>query len=135
MVAATLAVGLAATLAGCSSGGSGGSGGGDGGDAASGAELTMLIGSSGDAETAAVQEAADTWAADNDATVEVVAASDLNQQLSQGFAGDAAPDLFYMAWDQFQTYANNGYLDPYAADLPNADEFYPELVDTFTYDD
>jgi multiple sugar transport system substrate-binding protein len=128
LTAATLAVGLATTLAGCSSGG-------DEGDAASGSELTMLIGSSGDAETAAVQEAADAWATENDATVEVVAASDLNQQLSQGFAGDAAPDLFYMAWDQFQTYANNGYLDPYAADLPNGDAFYPELVDTFTFDD
>src|SRR5688572_2207680 len=124
--AAVLAVGLTASLAGCAQGG---------GDTAEGQDLTMLIGSSGDAETAAVQAAADAWAADNDATVEVVAASDLNQQLSQGFAGDDAPDLFYMAWDQFATYASNGYLQPYAADLPNAGEFYPSLVDTFTYDD
>lgn len=124
--AAVLAVGLAASLAGCSQG--------DGGDSAEGQSLTILIGSSGDAETKAVQAAADSWAADNDATVEVVAASDLNQQLSQGFAGDDAPDLFYMAWDQFATYASNGYLQPYAADLPNAGDFYPSLVDTFTYD-
>ena len=94
-----------------------------------------MIGSSGDAETAAVQAAADAWAQDNDADVEVVAASDLNQQLSQGFAGDDAPDLFYMGWDQFATYASNGYLLPYAEDLPNAGDFYPSLVDTFTYDD
>lgn len=123
------AVGLAVTLGACSGGSSGG-----GGAKSGGSELTMLIGSSGDAETKAVQGAADAWAADNDAKVEVIAASDLNQQLSQGFAGDDAPDLFYMAWDQFQTYAANRYLQPYASDLGDAGAFYPELVDTFTYD-
>lgn len=122
---AGLAIGAVAVLAGCAGGG---------GSADGGNELTILIGSSGDAETAAVQSAADAWAADNDATVEVVAASDLTQQLSQGFAGDDAPDLFYMSWDQFATYASNGYLDAYAADLSNAGDFYPALVDTFTYD-
>jgi multiple sugar transport system substrate-binding protein len=93
-----------------------------------------MIGSSGDAETQAVQAAADAWAADNDADVEVVAADDLNQQLSQGFAGDDAPDLFYMGWDQFANYASNGYLDPYADSLSNAGDFYGNLKDTFTYD-
>ena len=39
-----------------------------------------------------------------------------------------------MSWDQFATYASNGYLEPYATDLPNAGDFYPALVDTFTYD-
>ncbi len=116
----------AVALAGCAGGGTGGSG--DSGT------LTMLIGTSGDAETAAVQAAADAWGAENDTEVEVVAAADLNQELSQGFAGDDAPDVFYMGWDQFSTYAANGYLDPYAADLPNAGDFYPSLVDTFTYD-
>ncbi|MDJ0377471.1 extracellular solute-binding protein [Cryobacterium sp. PH31-L1] len=125
-VAATLAIGLAASLAGCSAG--------NGGDSTGGQKLTVMIGSSGDAETAAVEAATAAWAADNDATVEVVVASDLNQQLSQGFAGDAAPDLFYMGWDQFQTYASNGYLDPYADNLPNKDGFYPTLTDTFSYD-
>jgi multiple sugar transport system substrate-binding protein len=123
---AAVAIGAVAVLAGCAGGG---------GDASGGNELTILIGSSGDAETQAVQAAADAWAEDNDATVEVVAASDLTQQLSQGFAGGDAPDLFYMSWDQFATYAQNGYLDPYAADLPNAGDFYGNLVDTFTYDD
>ncbi|WP_165063268.1 sugar ABC transporter substrate-binding protein [Marisediminicola senii] len=127
-VAATLAVGLTATLAGCASGG-------DGGGSADGQELSVLIGSSGEAETAAVEAATSAWAEENDATVEVIVANDLNQQLSQGFAGDSAPDLFYMGWDQFATYGANRYLEPYAADLANADDFYPNLVDTFTYDD
>jgi len=124
--AALLAAGLVASLGACATGGGDSSG--------DGQKLTILIGSSGDAETAAVQSAADAWAKDSGNTVEVVAASDLTQQLSQGFAGDDAPDLFYMSWDQFATYASNGYLDPYAADLPNAGDFYPSLTDTFTYD-
>jgi multiple sugar transport system substrate-binding protein len=122
-----LAAASAVVLTGCA-------GGGDGGDSGSGSELTILIGSSGPAETQAVQDAADAWAKDNDATVKVIAADDLNQQLSQGFAGDDAPDLFYMAWDQFANYAGNGYLESYAGELSNASDFYPSLVDTFTYD-
>jgi len=124
--AVALAAASAVVLTGCAGGG----GTGDSG----GSELTILIGSSGDAETKAVQAAADAWAKDNDATVKVIAADDLNQQLSQGFAGDDAPDLFYMGWDQFANYASNGYLDSYAKDLSNAGQFYPSLVDTFTYD-
>lgn len=127
--AALLAVGIVAGLGACSTGSSTG-----GGDSAGGKELSILIGTSGDAETAAVQAAADAWAKENDAKVKVIVASDLTQQLSQGFAGGAAPDLFYMSWDQFATYASNGYLEQYAADLSNAKDFYPALSDTFTYD-
>lgn len=125
---AGIAIASIAALAGCSpsSGGDTGSGGGS---------LTILIGSSGDAETKAVQTAADSWGKDNDTKVKVVAASDLNQQLSQGFAGDDAPDLFYMSWDQFNTYATNGYLEPYAANLKNKGDFIDTLVKTFTFDD
>jgi multiple sugar transport system substrate-binding protein len=117
----------ALVLAGCA-------GGGDGGDGGDSQKLTILIGSSGDAETQAVQAAADAWAEESGNTVEVVAASDLNQQLSQGFAGDEPPDVFYMGWDQFANYAGNGYLEPYADDLDNAGDFYPSLADTYTYD-
>jgi len=124
--AALLAAGVVAGLGACASGGGDSSG--------ETKELSILIGTSGDAETQAVQSAADAWAKDNNAKVEVVVASDLTQQLSQGFAGGDAPDLFYMSWDQFATYAQNGYLDAYAADLPNAGDFYPALTDTFTYD-
>ena len=87
VIAAGAVVGL---LAACSGGGSG-DGGGD-----SGQELTILFGSSGDAETAALTEAAEAWASESGNTVEVVAASDLNQQLGQGFSGNNPPDLFYM---------------------------------------
>ncbi len=126
--------GIAAlALASCGGGGTD-AGSTDGAEAPAAENLTILIGTSGEAETAAVQAAADAWGAESGTTVEVVVASDLNQELAQGFAGDSAPDLFYMSWDQFQTYAGDDYLEPYAMDLENAGDFYPELVETFSYD-
>jgi multiple sugar transport system substrate-binding protein len=95
----------------------------------------MLIGSSGDAETTAVQAAADAWATETGNTVEVIAASDLVQQLGQGFSGNNPPDLFYMPWDQFQTYAAQGFLEPYADELSNAGDFLPALRDQFSVND
>lgn len=127
--AAALAAGLVITLAACSPGGNGGDG------EASGQDLTILIGSSGDAETTAVTEAAEAWAEESGNTVEVVAANDLVQQLGQGFSGNNPPDLFYMPWDQFQTYAAQGFIEPYAEDLENADDFLPALREQFSYED
>lgn len=122
-----MATGLVITLAACSPGGN------DGGDT-SGQDLTILIGSSGEAETNAVTEAAEAWAEETGNSVEVVAANNLVQQLGQGFSGNNPPDLFYMGWDQFQTYAAQGFLEPYAEDLGNADEFLPALREQFSYD-
>jgi len=127
--AAALAAGLVVTLAACSSGGESGDG-----DVQTGQELTMLIGSSGDAETTAVQAAADAWAAETGNTVEVIAANDLVQQLGQGFSGNNPPDIFYMPWDQFQTYAAQGFIEPYADELANAGDFLPALAEQFSYD-
>ncbi len=124
--ATALAAGLVVSLAACSSGGEGG------GQSDS---LTLLFGSSGDAETAALEAAAAAWSEESGVEVEVQAASDLTQQLGQGFSGNNPPDLFYMSWDQFQTYASQQFLEPYAADLPNADDFYPALQDQFSYED
>ncbi|PPF52316.1 ABC transporter substrate-binding protein [Clavibacter michiganensis] len=124
--AAILATGLVVGMSACSSGSGSGSG-----DAAG---LTVLIASSSDAEGAAVKAANDAWAQENGTTVDTVIASDLTQQLGQGFSGGNPPDLFYMSWDQFQTYASNRYLEPYAEDAGNADAFYPALTDAFTYD-
>lgn len=126
-LAITAATALVAGLAGCSS---------DAGntDTKSYKPLTILIGSSGDAETQAVQEAANSWAKTNKTKVTVTAASDLTQQLGQGFSGGNPPDLFYMGWDQFQTYASKKYLEPYASSQANKDAFYPALKDAFSYD-
>ena len=67
--------------------------------------------------------------------VEIVVANDLIQQLGQGFAGNNPPDLFYLPWDQFETYAGQGFLEPYAGDLGNAGDFLPALVEQFSYED
>lgn len=125
--AAVLAIGMVAGLAACSSGSSGG------GSTTTNKPLTILIGSSGAAETKAVQDASDAWAKDNKTKVTVTAAADLTQQLGQGFSGGNPPDLFYMSWDQFQTYASKKYLEPYAANQANKGAFYPALTKAFTY--
>lgn len=122
----------ALTLAGC-----GGSGfedeGGDGGTE-SGGPLSILIASSGDAETKAVKEAVAAWASESGTEAEVSVASDLNQQLSQGFAANNPPDVFYLSTDQMAGYAANGSLHAYGDDLDSKDSFYPALVDAFSVD-
>ena len=54
---------------------------------------------------------------------------------AQGFAGGSPPDVFYMSTDQLAAYASNGSLEPYAADLANADDFFPTLQEAFTFED
>jgi multiple sugar transport system substrate-binding protein len=99
-----------------------------------GADLTILIGSSGDAETDIVTQLVDEWSAESGTNAEVVVASDLNQQLSQGFSSNEPPDLFYLSTDQMAVYAATDSLEPYAESLSNADDFYPALREAFTYD-
>lgn len=113
-------------LGGC--GGSGSSGG------STGKTLRVLIGSSGDAETTAVKAAVQAWSDSSGVKAEVVAASDLNQELSQGFASGQPADVFYVSADSFAGYASNGSLLAYGDKLDNVDDFYPSLVDQFTFD-
>ncbi|PRB16467.1 extracellular solute-binding protein [Microbacterium sp. MYb62] len=96
--------------------------------------LTVLIGSSGDAETEAVQSAVDFWSADSGTKVTVQVASNLDQELSQGFAAGDPADLFYLSTDQASGYAANGSLEAYGDQLANKDDFYPSLVENFTVD-
>ncbi|KNY05704.1 sugar ABC transporter substrate-binding protein [Microbacterium sp. GCS4] len=133
----TGAVLIASTLVltGCGSGFSGGDSGGDSeGLTSSDDALTILIGSSGDAETAAVQSAVDAWSKDSGTEVDVQVASDLAQELSQGFAAGKPADLFYLAPEQMAGFAKNGSLQAYGDELSNKDDFYPSLVENFTLD-
>ncbi|QTE28322.1 sugar ABC transporter substrate-binding protein [Pengzhenrongella sicca] len=104
------------------------------GAGAGNAELTVLIGSSGDSETDAVTTAVSDWSTESGTAASVNVASDLVQQLSQGFAGGNPPDVFYLGSETFAGYAANGSLLPYAAELSNADDFFPTLSETFTFD-
>jgi multiple sugar transport system substrate-binding protein len=96
--------------------------------------LTVLIGSSGDAETAAVNEAVAAWSDESGTDAEVSVASDLNQQLAQGFAAQKPADVFYLSTDALAGYASNGSLLAYGDELANKDDFYPSLVNSFTYE-
>jgi multiple sugar transport system substrate-binding protein len=97
------------------------------------ASLTILIGSSGDAETNAVKEAAKAWADKSGNTAEVVVASDLNQQLGQGFAGGNPPDVFYADAGRIGDFAKAGNLFAYGDQVSSAG-FLDSLAQTFTYD-
>jgi multiple sugar transport system substrate-binding protein len=127
----------ALTLAGCGSGFSGGSSdeSGSGGLTSSEDSLSILIGSSGDAETTAVEDAVSAWSEESGIDAEVSVANDLPQQLSQGFAAGEPADVFYLSTDYLAGYAGNGSLLAYGDELSNADDFYPSLVQNFTYED
>ncbi len=97
--------------------------------------ISVLIGSSGDAETTAVKSAVSDWSKTSGTEASVAVASDMVQQLSQGFAAGKPPDVFYVSTDQFAGFAANGSLEPYGDDLANKDDFYPGLAKAFSYDD
>jgi multiple sugar transport system substrate-binding protein len=74
------------------------------------------------------------WSESSGTEAEVSVASDLNQQLAQGFAAQKPADVFYLSTDALAGYASNGSLLAYGDDLANKDNFYPSLVSSFTYD-
>lgn len=130
-LAAAPALGLG--LAACGGSGFDSSGGGsDGGGSSSG--LSVLIGSSGDAETKAVQDAVAAWSKESGTEATVIAASDLAQQLSQGFASSKPSDVFYLSSDSLAGFASNGSLEAYGDKLSTKDDFYPALMEAFTLD-
>lgn len=94
--------------------------------------LTALIGSSGPAETFAVNNAAKAFTKQTGIQVNVVVASDLGQQLAQGFASGNPPDIFYLGNDQVATYAKAGSLAS-LDNLKNVKSFYPSLRAAYTY--
>ncbi len=128
-----ISVAILAATAACSSGG----GFSDSSSTATGATdsgpLTVLIGSSGAAETAAVQAAAAAYSKQSGVKVTVVAAQNLQQQLSQGFASGRPADVFYLDTTSFQNYAKSGALYAYADKISGPDDFYPTLKAAFTY--
>lgn len=97
------------------------------------APLTLMFGSSGPAETKAVDAAAAAFTKQSGIKVKVIAASNLTQQLAQGFAAGKPPDVFYLDPGSFQNYAKDNALYPYAQTLPSANDFYPALRAAFTY--
>jgi multiple sugar transport system substrate-binding protein len=135
-VAAVAAAGLAVLATACSSGNGFGSSTPAGGAStakATKAPLTLLFGSSGTAETNAVQQAAKAFTKQSGIPVQVIPASNLTQQVAQGFSGGQPPSVFYLDPLTFQNYAKDGVLDAYPATLPNAGGFASALSQAFTY--
>ena len=62
----------------------------------------------------------------------MIVASDLGQQLAQGFASGNPADIFYLGNDQVATYAKAGDLAP-LDNLKNVKSFYPSLKAAYTY--
>ncbi len=98
------------------------------------ASLQILIASSGDAETAAVKQAAQAWAGSSGNTATVTAAQNMDQQLGQAFAANKPPDVFYLDAAKFADYAAQGALFAYGDKAAGASDFYPNLKAAFTYD-
>lgn len=113
--------------------GSGFSSGGGASQQSGAATLQILIGSSGDAETAAVKQAAAKWASASGNKANVVPAQNMDQQLGQAFAGSNPPDVFYLDAAKVADYASVGDLYPYGDQVKNAGDFYPSLKSAFTY--
>jgi multiple sugar transport system substrate-binding protein len=97
------------------------------------ASLQILIASSGDAETAAVRQAAAAWAASSGNKATVVPAQNIDQQLGQAFAGSKPPDVFYLDAAKVADYASVGALYPYGDQVKDSNDFYPTLRAAFTY--
>lgn len=123
-------------LAACGGGGGGGNFGNTSGPSQSAgkANLKIMIGSSGDAETNAVKQAVQAWATKTGNTAKVIVAADLGQQLGQGFAGGNPPDVFYADASRVGDFAKVGNLYAYGDQVQDAN-FLPTLVKTFTYQD
>ncbi|MBU2662262.1 extracellular solute-binding protein [Actinoplanes bogorensis] len=98
------------------------------------ADLKIMIASSGDAETKAVQDAAAAWATSSGSKATVTPAQDIVQQLGQALAGSTPPDVFYVDAARFADYASVGALEPYGESFAGVDAFLPNLRQSFTYD-
>jgi multiple sugar transport system substrate-binding protein len=133
---ATGALVVSLTAACGSSGGFSGSGGSSSGAALNGptkgVSLQLMIGSSGDAETNAVNAAAKAWGSSTGNTVKVIPASNLTQQLTQAMAGGSPPDVFYGAPAQFQSLVQAKQIAATGDAVANTSDFYPQLVKAFT---
>ena len=134
LASGALAVSTALALSACGSGFSSDRSASGGKVTSANKSLTVMIGSSGDAETKAVTDAVASWSKSSGTGAKVIAANNLDQQLAQGFAAKKPADVFYLSTGSLAGYASNGSLLAYGDQLKNKSDFYPSLVKNFTYD-
>lgn len=137
-LAAVAALGLTAAIALSACGGSGFSGGSSAsaGTSASANKnpLSILIGSSGEAETIAVKSAVAAWSAQSGVPATVTASTNLEQDAAKGFAAGKPADVLYASPEQAAKWAKAGNLDAYGDSLSNKSDFYTSLQQAFTVD-
>ncbi|MGC4112024.1 MAG: extracellular solute-binding protein [Nocardioides sp.] len=96
--------------------------------------LTMMIASSGDAETNAVTAATKAWGQQTGNTVKLIPASNIQQQLTQAMAGGSPPDVFYGEANMFQSLVQAHQLAATGDSVQDSSDFYPNLAKSFTVD-
>ncbi len=102
--------------------------------AGGGGGLQVMIGSSGDAETNAINAATQRFTEASGTAVEVIPAQDLSQQLTQGFAGGNPPDVFYVDPVKVVQYGEAGSLYAYGDQIADIDDVFPALRESYTLD-
>ncbi len=100
----------------------------------SGVTLNFMIASSGPAETNADKAAATAWGKATGNKVNVINASNLTLQLTEAFSGGTPPDVFYGETPMFESMVKNDQLLQSGPSVDPASDFYPSLVQAYTYD-
>ncbi|BDA64591.1 sugar ABC transporter substrate-binding protein [Actinomyces capricornis] len=95
--------------------------------------LVLLVESSGQAETAVLRDAVEAFTDETGIAVALQVATDLDQELSQGLAGDNPVDVFHLTPELLAAHAGAGSLHPYGDQLTIKDDLFPSLVAAATY--
>lgn len=140
-VASLAVVGTVAALSLSACGGSSFNGGSSASSSASGSAasanknpIRVLIGSSGPAETAAMQSAVAAWSKTSGIPATVTASTSLETDAAKGFSSGKPADVLYASPEEAATWAKAGNLTAYGDSLKNKDDFYPSLTKAFTID-
>lgn len=97
------------------------------------ASLILLVESSGQAETAALRDAVEAFTEQTGIAVTLQVATDLEQELNRGLAGDGPVDVFHLTPELLASHAGAGSLHAYGDQLAAKDDLFPSLVSAATH--
>lgn len=96
--------------------------------------MSLGVWGGNDAEAAALNQVIADFEANTGAKVELKTYTDINTQIQADFIGGTAPDCFYIDGAMFPFYASLGVLEPLDNEEMGVADYYPNLIDAFTYD-